>query len=120
MEKETGIIVLYRTPTPVKEVINYDYSNKAEDQLNSKYKRIVSAGLQREKLEPRLTQHFANRIQKQRDKKNPLTNTKPEYKMKIFRNVQSKVKEGLTKKKPNQEENIDKLISQLEQENANS
>ena len=43
MVKETGkTSIIYRTPTPVKELINNEFGNKHEEELLKNYNKLLS------------------------------------------------------------------------------
>lgn len=111
-----------RTPTPVKQVINYDYGNNAKSALTNMYNQFISTSQNKTKLAPKSTRFFNNRLEKVREGKNTIEQKEP-YKMKIFSQVESKVKAGLKKdksysqfQKGEHSENIDRLIHNIENE----
>ena len=68
------------------------------------------------KIEPKTTKHFNKVVQNKKESKN--VENKPVYKMKMFNNVDSKVKDNLKNFKTysHKEDKYDKLINNLENE----
>lgn len=43
MERETGTgLVIYRTPTPVKVIINNEFGNKHEEEMMRNYEKLIN------------------------------------------------------------------------------
>lgn len=124
MEKETGNYYIFniRTPTPVKQVINYEYGQKGEGYLKSTYDRFIDETMKRSKLVPKTTKTYEDKLSKLKEGKFPQVE-KPLYKMRIFNNVPSKVKNIFKDNKQQkfnnndiEDPNIDRMINQVQQE----
>ena len=134
-----------RPPTPIKEVINNDYGNRAEATIRNEYKRFIKhqshANFRPPKVIPRyinpLVEEFKRREEER--KKNSLDaplsdeelfgkkDEKPLYKLKMFQSVGSKIAETIKqfktyhpyKKKEKEKINddgIDNLINKVQEE----
>ena len=102
-----------RPPTPIKEVINNDYGNRAEATIRNEYKRFIKhkshANFKPPKVIPRYINPLVEEFKKREEerKKNsldaPLTDEelfgkkddKPLYKLKMFQSVGSKIAETI-------------------------
>jgi hypothetical protein len=133
-----------RPPTPIKEVINNDYGNKAETQIRKEYKKYLRQKSHAVFRPPKVVPRFINpkveelRRKEEEKKKNSLDanlsdelsgkkDEKPLYKLKMFLNVGSKIAESIKqfktyhpykkREKPNMKDNgIDHVINQLQEE----
>ena len=101
-----------RPPTPIKEVINNDYGNRAEAIIRNEYKRFIKqkshANFRPAKVVPRYINPLVEEIKKREEerKKNILDaplddielfgkkDEKPLYKLKMFQSVGSKIDEN--------------------------
>lgn len=108
-----------RTPTPVKQVINNDYGNNGKLALTNMYNHFISSSMSQTKLAPKSTRTFNNRLEKVRANKQPEAEAEP-YKMKLFSQVESKIKTGLKREKSvsyldkaNNLNDIDRLIQKV-------
>ena len=133
-----------RPPTPIKEVINNDYGNKAETQIRKEYKKYLRQKSHAVFRPPKVVPRFINpkveelRRKEEEKKKNSLDanlsdelsgkkDEKPLYKLKMFLNVGSKIAESIKqfktyhpykkREKQNMKDNgIDHVINQLQEE----
>ena len=135
-----------RPPTPIKEVINNEYGNRAEAIIRNEYKKFIKnkshANLRPPKVVPRYINPLVEELKKKEEerKKNSLDaplddeelfgkkDDKPLYKMKMFQSVGSKIAESIKqfktyhpyKKKEKKEiikdEGIDNLINNVQEE----
>ena len=130
-----------RPPTPIKEVINNDYGNKAEAVIRNQYKRFIMkkshSHFQAPKVVPRYINPLVEEFKKREEarKKNSLdyipdenekkTEEKPLYKLKMFECVGSRVAESIKQfktyrpyKKKGQLNNdgIDNIINKVQEE----
>lgn len=118
-----------RPSTPIKNIINYEFSNKAEEVIRRSYSMIISERRSNEKIAPKITKYFQQKIQNKKEQKelNEIMKSKEVYKMKKFLNVQSKLKENLknfktylpnifSQKKTTTNEKLDYLIHKVEDE----
>lgn len=104
-----------RTPTPVKNVINQEYSRQAEEVIKQEYSNFMTEKTRIEKLQPKTTKHFDKMEEKRRNRK--AEEEKPLYKMRMFRDANSKVKEGIKNFKSSQSrDHLDSLINKVENE----
>lgn len=117
-----------RTPTPVKEVVNFEYGNKGKANIQSNYNKFIQSNLNKQKLLPKVTKNFIDRLDKLNEEKYGYVEEKKPYKMKMFSNVQPKVTKYINKNyhnnnknnynfhnnNYNEDENIDNLISKVE------
>ena len=83
-----------RTPTPIKEVINNEYGNKAEQKQLRKYSNIIREKEATYTLVPKTTKHW-NRLMSAKIQSRTPFEEKPLYKMKMFQGTKSKVAEGV-------------------------
>lgn len=111
-----------RTPTPVKQVINYDYGNKGKSALMQAYNHFISTSMSKSKLVPKTTKTLESRLERMKKLKQG-DDAKSPYKMKIFSNIESKVKTNISARKSNpnwmpsdKNEDIDRLIRKVEKE----
>lgn len=124
-----------RTPTPIKEVICYDYAKKGEDTMRKTYSSFIGMTLNKPKLQPILTNSFKNKIYRAQEDRYHVPEKEHLYKMKLFSNVDSKVRNRLNMERENlklktanqltrvkhnlnnnKEEDIDNLIRKVERE----
>ena len=85
--------------TPIKHVINYDYSNVAEEKLKRSYSQLIIDRSKIEKSFPK-TRIIFEKIQEEKKREKSLKEEKKNkkvYKIKKFLNVESKVMESLQK-----------------------
>ena len=120
-----------RVSTPIKNIINYQYSNKAEELIRRSYSQMISHRQPIEKIIPKMTRYFEQKIAKKKEEKKlkESMEIKELYKMKKFLKVESKLKENLKKFKtylPNifeyktgKDDNLDDLISKVEDDIKN-
>lgn len=88
-----------RAPTPVKEVINFEYGNIAENTIIKDYQTYLK---QRKKFShsvTKTTKHYQQLIKSKNEEKK--VKEKELYKMKMFQNVGSKVTEQVKQFKTN-------------------
>ena len=76
--------------TPMKDVINYEYGNKAEKEIVKKYEMFIQKKERFIKMKPKLTEHFKKIVQFKRD--SSCKEIKPPFKMKMFKDIQARVK----------------------------
>ncbi len=132
-----------RPPTPIKEVINNDYGNRAEAIIRNEYKRFIKqkshANFRPAKVVPRYINPWVEEIKKREEerKKNSLDSPlddielfgkkdeKPLYKLKMFQSVGSKIAESIKqfktyhpykKKEKTNNDGIDNLINKVQEE----
>lgn len=84
-----------RTPTPVKNVIYYEYARQGEDTIKKTYDRFMQTSQTKIKLQPIITKKFEEKMKKSLYDRYVVPVEKPMYKMKIFQGVESKVKQKL-------------------------
>ena len=86
-----------RPSTPIKTVINYEYSNKAEEDIRRSYSQMIVDRQSVEKFSPKTTKYFVQKIENKKKEKsaNEMNKNKDLYKIKKFLNVESKLKENL-------------------------
>ena len=87
-----------RVGTPIKTIITNEYGNKAEKELREMYANIVEEKNEPKRLITHVTPHF--KVLKERNRllrKASPTKQIPLYKSKLFRDVESKVKEDIKK-----------------------
>jgi hypothetical protein len=110
-----------RTPTPVKDVINNAYGNRAEEVIGMEYQMFMKEKQAFNKLAAKTTSHFDKLLQTRKMACN--VEEKPLYKMKMFKDIPSKVAEGVknfkTYKPMKQKDNIDHLIEKVEKDIQN-
>ena len=82
-----------RTPTPIKDVINGEYGNRAEQEISKEYQTYIREKRHASHFAPRVTRHF-NQMMQTRHQKQFITE-KPLYKMKMFQSVKSRVAEDV-------------------------
>lgn len=131
-----------RPPTPIKEVINNDYGNRAEAIIRNEYRRFIKqkshANLRPPKVVPRYINPLVEELKKREEerKKNSLDepydeelfgkkDDKPLYKLKMFQSVGSKIAESIKqfktyhpykKKERVKDDGIDNLINKVQEE----
>ena len=134
-----------RPPTPIKEVINNDYGNRAEATIRNEYKRFIKhkshANFKPPKVNPRYINPLVEELKRREEerKKNSLDaplsdeelfrkkDDKPLYKLKMFQSVGSKIAETIKqfktyhpykkKEKVNMnDDGIDNLINKVQKE----
>ena len=132
-----------RPPTPIKEVINNDYGNRAEAIIRNEYKKFIKqrshANFKPPKVVPRFINPLVEIIKKREEerKKNSLDSPlddfelfgkkdeKPLYKLKMFQSVGSKIAENIKqfktyhpykKKEKTNNDGIDHLINKVQEE----
>ena len=132
-----------RPPTPIKEVINNDYGNRAEAIIRNEYKRFIKqkshANFRPAKVVPRYINPLVEEIKKREEerKKNSLDSPlddielfgkkdeKPLYKLKMFQSVGSKIDKSMKqfktyhhykKKEKTNNDGIDNLINKVQEE----
>lgn len=134
-----------RPPTPIKEVINNDYGNRAEAIIRNEYKKIIRqkshANFHPPKVVPRFINPKVEELKKKEEekKKNSLDapfddeeifgkkDDKPLYKLKMFQSVGSKIAESIkqfktykpykkTEKIKVNDNGIDNLINKVQEE----
>lgn len=108
-----------RPPTPFKDVICYGYHNRAEDVIKKEYKQFMHDKMLTYHLVPRTTQHFYNILETRRNQMNHIE--KPLYKMKMFKNIGSRVTEGIKQFKTyhpfnKKEYSLDNMINKVQNE----
>ena len=105
-----------RTPTPVKDVINYEYARKAEEVIKMEYSAFMTEKTKVEKIQPKTTQRYTKLLEKK--KMSGLKEEKPLSKLKMFQDVDSKVKHNLKtfKTYTEKKDNLDNLIEKVENE----
>ena len=100
-----------RTPTPIKDVINNGYGNRAEDVIGMEYQTFMKEKQLVNRLVPKTTPHFNGMMQENVEEK-------PLYKMKMFKDVGSKVAEGVKMFKTyhpmKRKDNLDHIIENVE------
>ena len=132
-----------RPPTPIKEVINNDYGNRAEAIIRNDYKKFIRqrshANFKPPKVVPRFINPLVEIIKKREEERKkgsldyPLDDDellgkkddKPLYKLKMFQSVGSKVAESIKqfktyhpykKKEIPNNDGIDNLINKVQEE----
>ena len=108
-----------RTPTPVKNVIYYEYARQGEDTLKKTYNRFMQTSQNKLKLQPIITKNFEEKIRKSQYDRYVTPTEKPLYKMKIFNGVESKVKQKLANNKQKLQERFANTTSKNDYENNN-
>ena len=105
-----------RTPTPVKDVINYEYARKAEEVIKMEYGAFMTEKSKVEKIQPKSTKQYNKLLEKK--KISGLKEEKTVYKLKMFQDVESKVKNNLKtfKTYTEKKDNLDHLIEKVESE----
>ena len=128
-----------RPSTPMKDVVNYTYSNRAEAAIRKEYDKFIEKKSQFRKGPPKVVPRYINplvyeiKAKEEEEKKNkdleneavdPLDESvepePPLWKMRMFRDVGSKVAEGIRKfktydgKKSN--DGLDNLIKSVQKE----
>ena len=76
--------------TPMKNVINYEYGNKAEKEIVKRYEVFIKNKEKFVKMKPKLTEHFKKLVQFKRE--SSCKEIKPPFKMKMFKDIQARVK----------------------------
>ena len=76
--------------TPMKNVINYEYGNKAEKDIVKRYEVFIKKKERFVKMKPKLTEHFKKVMQLKRE--SSCKEIKPPFKMKMFKDIQARVK----------------------------
>jgi hypothetical protein len=117
--------VKVRPSTPIKNVINYFYSKKAEDEMKRSYSQLLFQREHPVKFSPKMTKNFLEKLEEKKEKEQNSKNIKI-FKMKKFLKVESKLKENLknfktfmpsvNNKKGNGQDNINNLINLVEEE----
>ncbi len=132
-----------RPPTPIKEVINNDYGNRAEAIIRKEYKKFIrhrsQANFKPAKVVPRFINPLVEKIKKREEERkkgtldSPLDeedyygikDNKPLYKLKMFQSVGSKVAESIKqfktyhpykKKQMSNNDGLDNLINKVQEE----
>ena len=132
-----------RPPTPIKEVINNDYGNRAEAIIRNNYRKFIRhrshANFKPSKVVPRYINPLVEKIKKREEeqKKNSLDanlddeelfgkkDDKPLYKLKMFQSVGSKIAESIKqfktyhpykKKVKKSNDGIDNMINKVQEE----
>ena len=99
-----------------KDVINNGYGNRAEDVIGMEYQTFMKEKQLVNRLVPKTTPHFNKMMQTRRMQEN--YEEKPLYKMKMFKDVGSKVAEGVKMFKTyhpmKRKDNLDHLIEKVE------
>lgn len=106
-----------RTPTPIKEVVNNGYGNNAEQVIKQEYRTFMHEKKLRNHLVPKTTTHFRRMMETR--KLNEQYEEKPLYKLKMFKNVGSKVTEGIKNFKtyhPKGNGGLDNIIKKVQEE----
>lgn len=110
-----------RTPTPIKDVINNGYGNRAEDVIGREYQTFMREKQLVNRLVPKTTPHFNKMMQTRRMQEN--VEERPLYKMKMFKDVGSKVAEGVKMFKTyhpmKRKDNLDNMIEKVENDIKN-
>ena len=132
-----------RPPTPIKDVINNQYGNKAEAIIKNEYRKFIRNRSQQNLRPPKVIPRYINPLveimkKKEEEKKmNSLdanldeedifgkNNDKPLYKLKMFQSVGSRVAEGIKqfktyhpykKKDKLNDEGLNNLINKVQEE----
>ena len=133
-----------RPPTPIKEIINNDYGNRAEALITNEYKKFIKqkshSHFRPPKVIPRFINPLVEQLKKKEEerKKNSLDanlsdeelfgkkDDKPLYKLKMFQSVGSKIAESIKqfktyhpykkKEKKVSNDGIDNLINKVQEE----
>ena len=124
--------IKYRQNTPIKNIVNYEFSNKAEESIRRSYSQMFCEREIYEKLSPKMTRYYLQKIDKKKNEKvlKEIEKTREPYKIKKFLNVESKLKENLknlktylpnilNNKKSLSNDNLDYLINKVENEIKN-
>ena len=115
-----------RPSTPLKNIINYEYSNNAEDEIKRSYSLMINERSKIDKKFPK-TRNYLEKILESKNREKSMKEVKKNkemYKIKKFINVDSKVMENLKNFKtylPNifrssltKKDNIEDLILRVE------
>ena len=109
-----------RPPTPIKDVINNAYGNRAESVIRKEYATFMKEKQKMFHLTPRTTNHFNKLYELSRTRMNYDNQPEPElYKMRMFKDVGSKVAEGIKQFKtyhPYKKNNLDSMIEKVQGE----
>ena len=116
-----------RVHTPMKDIINNYYANKAEEEVRKSYDEFFEEKSKVKKLVIKKTPHFKKMEElKKRGQNIGGNEEKPLYKLKMFQNVGSKVTEGIkqfktyknNKKliKKEGESSLDNIVQQVQEE----
>ena len=102
-----------RPPTPIKEIINNDYGNRAEALITNEYKKFMKqkshANFKPPKVVPRYINPLVEQLKKREEERKKLSldanlsdeelfgkkDEKPLYKLKMFQSVGSKIAESI-------------------------
>lgn len=85
-----------RVHTPMKNIINNYYANKAEEEVRKSYEEFFEDKAKVKKLLIKKTPHFKKMLELRRScSPDCVAEEKPLYKLKMFQNVGSKVAEGI-------------------------
>ena len=82
-----------RPHTPIKDIINNVYGNKAEVDIRKSYERFLKERNVVKKLVAKVTPYYLK--MKAKKKAHEVVKEKPMYKLKMFQDVGSKVAEGI-------------------------
>lgn len=80
-----------RPSTPIADVINFEYANRAEKKLLDKYETFIKKKEKKVKLLPRLNKHYEILVKMRQENEKKKLEVKEPYKMKIFKNIKPKV-----------------------------
>lgn len=80
-----------RPSTPIADVINFEYANRAEKKLLDKYETFIKKKEKKVKLLPRLNKHFEILVKMRQEKERKKLEVKEPYKMKMFKDIKPKV-----------------------------
>ena len=110
---------MIRPSTPIKTIINYDYSKQHELEIFHTYSNFMTERSKEFKLEAKSTRHFDNLLSLRKNK--VVLKDKPLYKMKKFLKIDSKVKEQINNFKTylpvvKNNKRLENLIKQTENE----
>ena len=130
-----------RPSTPIKDVINNAYGNRAEDLIRREYDAFIQEKTKIYRRPPKVVpRYISKKVEEMRKRdeerkandldapieeiQEEVKDQKPLYKMKMFQNVGSKVAEGIKqfktyqpyKKEPKEGADVDHLINKLEGE----
>lgn len=100
-----------RVHTPMKDIINNYFANKAEQEVRKSYEEFFEEKSKVKKLVIKKTPHFKKMLELKKPGQNGEAQEKPLYKLKMFQNVGSKVTEGIKQFKTYKNKNT-KLIKQ--------
>lgn len=86
-----------RVHTPMKDIINNYYANKAEEEVKKSYEAFFEEKSKAKKLVIKKTPHFKKMVELKKNAPAKGQEEKPLYKLKMFQNVGSRVTEGIKK-----------------------